>query len=1123
MSFSSLFSFHAFSGNKPNLVTNATLAPINVTLLSNTANSITVSFTPPGGTVTGYTPYVNGVAGTGSGTPASYTITGLSGGTSYNIVIYASMSIGGITTFLPTSIPGCSLWLDATDNTSMVLSGSNLTQWNDKSGNGYNFTSTSGHYPVYSTNNISITGSGGSTQYLTNSSIPFTTTYSIFIVGNENASPPSLYGYNYILKGSLTSDGLLFFGANGTNFATFVGLTNAWNDTTVNSPSTSVLNKCIMEVTNSGTSSGLLSYINGSALTAKNGTATSFTGLAIGDTMWATGQCWNGNINEILIFNSVLTTNQRQQIEGYLAWKWGIQSSLQVAHPNYSVSGVTTLTTKTYTSDGSVVKSLSTTAAFSFYLNNTTYLTSYFNFNQSTTLNSNYNVVNNTLIADYASTTNFTTSNYNSAQTPVLAISNTQSLTSPYSLYFAGGESFWGYFTLPVGCPGFSVSVWFYPTTSAANAASPTGYPRIWESSLGDSYSVFHPTNQLNLTGDTINASMILNTWNHLVGVYNIATNTRRYYFNGALTATNSGSGYAANNTYNISFGNKQNDSVDPFIGYMDEMRFYSNVLNANDVKQLYAYTGAAPSATYFPLSPAWTPSYSSLVAYFMLDEAVSSTSAVEQIGAYNGTVVSGAAFGTTGKVGTCATFNGSNSYISVPYQVLNNLTSGTIMAWVYPTSVTGGAIFAKQHDGVNTFGIFSIGGTSTSGGVFTAGTSGYVYWHGQNSQTPGSCVSNSAISVNTWSHLAVTFTTTSVSIYINGQISSTTSTNGSVPNDTAPTYTCIGAWPNATNGISIPFAGQIDDLSVWNTALTADNIATIYSYQSTGVGAPTGLTFISSTTTSVTFSFTAPAGTGITYTPYVNGSAGTGSGTPSSYTITGLTTATAYSITLTATVSGLTSTKSVAISVITPISGEVFALSFGSSSTVPTTDKYGATLSTATGTLSMYNDPTRGYVLNLSNAGMATTYAASALSFTRACWYYNGTASMGTYANLLSTDNSPFFYTNSTQISLAINFTAGAPYKYATDPVGRGSGSWVHYAATYDGTTAYFYTNGSQVASLAYSFSTADTSALRIGYYAVQNVNPSAYMDNIHVYNRVLAASEILALYTAENSNPKI
>jgi len=35
---------------------------------------------------------------------------------------------------------------------------------------------------------------------------------------------------------------------------------------------------------------------------------------------------------EFIEYNTYLTTSQRQQVEGYLAWKWGVQSALPVSH-----------------------------------------------------------------------------------------------------------------------------------------------------------------------------------------------------------------------------------------------------------------------------------------------------------------------------------------------------------------------------------------------------------------------------------------------------------------------------------------------------------------------------------------------------------------------------------------------------------------------------------------------------------------------------------------------------------------------------------------------------------------------------------------------------------------------
>ena len=42
---------------------------------------------------------------------------------------------------------------------------------------------------------------------------------------------------------------------------------------------------------------------------------------------------WLGSIGEVLVFDTVLSANQRQIIEGYLASKWGLQSNLPIGHP----------------------------------------------------------------------------------------------------------------------------------------------------------------------------------------------------------------------------------------------------------------------------------------------------------------------------------------------------------------------------------------------------------------------------------------------------------------------------------------------------------------------------------------------------------------------------------------------------------------------------------------------------------------------------------------------------------------------------------------------------------------------------------------------------------------------
>ena len=60
--------------------------------------------------------------------------------------------------------------------------------------------------------------------------------------------------------------------------------------------------------------------------------------IKIGVNGFASGGYLNGTISEVLIYNSVLSNADRQKVEGYLAWKWSIQSSLLVNHPYYNAS-----------------------------------------------------------------------------------------------------------------------------------------------------------------------------------------------------------------------------------------------------------------------------------------------------------------------------------------------------------------------------------------------------------------------------------------------------------------------------------------------------------------------------------------------------------------------------------------------------------------------------------------------------------------------------------------------------------------------------------------------------------------------------------------------------------------
>jgi len=237
--------------------------------------------------------------------------------------------------FTPTSIANLILWLDASDNSTITFSsGSNVSQWNDKSTNLKHMTqATASKQPIVRTmpNGLKTLDFSGN-RFLQNTSIVFPNApYTVFAIGDGNGT-----SYGRLLNG--INDGFFFLGANstGVNYASFVGNGSAWVETNVNVPNYNCNNLCMMEFTNSGTSTGLIPYFNGNVQNAKNGTTSSFTGLTVGRGYVETDQCWNGYVCEVVIYSSILTSTQRQQVEGYLAWKWGLQTSLPTNHTYYN-------------------------------------------------------------------------------------------------------------------------------------------------------------------------------------------------------------------------------------------------------------------------------------------------------------------------------------------------------------------------------------------------------------------------------------------------------------------------------------------------------------------------------------------------------------------------------------------------------------------------------------------------------------------------------------------------------------------------------------------------------------------------------------------------------------------
>ncbi len=233
------------------------------------------------------------------------------------------------------AISSLQLWMDAADSASLTISSTRVLQWTDKSPNAFVFDSVTTNYPTLSTLNgiqavhvEGISTQGANTQRFYNAAFSLTqANYTVYAVGRQGPAD-GRGGYGQMIAGG--TDAYLLFGTYNSNFATFTG-NGTWNNSIANVPNYSVKNPFIGGMTVAG--STLTPYYNGSNQNTRVGTTGAFTGLYIGDaTNSVSGQNWNGQIGEILIFNQALTPEDRRTVEGYLGYKWSLNSNLPASH-----------------------------------------------------------------------------------------------------------------------------------------------------------------------------------------------------------------------------------------------------------------------------------------------------------------------------------------------------------------------------------------------------------------------------------------------------------------------------------------------------------------------------------------------------------------------------------------------------------------------------------------------------------------------------------------------------------------------------------------------------------------------------------------------------------------------
>ena len=196
----------------------------------------------------------------------------------------------------PSQLSGLTLWLDASDASTITLNGSNVAQWDDKSGNSRNASqTTAANQPIYTTNGMNgkpvISFDGFDDELIT---IPFALGETAAMVAQRsNIDQP-------VIEAPIASN--RGFWGSYAGFTTHLNYAVDGGPLLAAPPTSAVTTPFLVSQT------GLL---QSSIFAYKIGSATpGYLNL-------------NGFIAEVVVTDNLLSTVDRQDLEGYLAWKWG--------------------------------------------------------------------------------------------------------------------------------------------------------------------------------------------------------------------------------------------------------------------------------------------------------------------------------------------------------------------------------------------------------------------------------------------------------------------------------------------------------------------------------------------------------------------------------------------------------------------------------------------------------------------------------------------------------------------------------------------------------------------------------------------------------------------------------
>ena len=314
----------------------------------------------------------------------------------------------------------------------------------------------------------------------------------------------------------------------------------------------------------------------------------------------------------------------------------------------------------------------------------------------------------------------------------------------------------------------------------------------------GASRLLYFRTNQAGASTGVVSTSTLNNnTWYYLVAVK--SGSNLSFYINGVKDSGGGAISNPVSSAISMTIGNN-GQAVN---GLIDQFRIFN-----------YART---------PAQIAWDYNRGKPVGWWKLDECQGTTIDDWSMNGNTGTLSIGAS-GTQNSVGTCSVgtsaawtagatgkfnsslnFDGSDDYINIGSTAITIGNDFTISTWTKTVSSLQRPIISNRSTGRMYFGI--------------ASGKGFLYY---SSSSPPGVSSLASINDNTWHHLLLVRSGTTSTFYIDGKFDSATTQTGYVA-----TASPINIGFDPSNVEYYP--GLIDDVRIYNYALTAEQVKQVF------------------------------------------------------------------------------------------------------------------------------------------------------------------------------------------------------------------------------------------------------------------------------------------------------